>query len=231
MAWQIPLLTMPHARFLLMSATLGDTTAIEEDLADRTGAPVVVVSSNQRPVPLEFHYNLTPLQESISRLVRADQAPIYIVHFTQRAAAETASALMSEVLCSKPEKAKITEAIKRFRFDSPYGRDLRRYLSAGVGIHHAGLLPKYRLLVEKLAQQGMLKVICGTDTLGMGINVPIRTVLFTQLCKFDGEKVGILTVRDFKQYFESYLTEEGYFGSLILVRTPVRRSGIFLACV
>ena len=76
---------------------------------------------------------------------------------------------------------------------------MRRFLGFGVGVHHAGLLPKYRLLVEKLAQAGMLKVIAGTDTLGVGVNVPIRTVLFRQLCKFDGEKDTILKVRDFQQ--------------------------------
>ncbi|MEM8997835.1 MAG: DUF3516 domain-containing protein, partial [Acidobacteriota bacterium] len=76
---------------------------------------------------------------------------------------------------------------------------IRRFISFGIGIHHAGLLPKYRLLVEQLAQQGLLKVICGTDTLGVGVNVPIRTVLFTKLAKYDGEKVSILRVRDFQQ--------------------------------
>ena len=76
---------------------------------------------------------------------------------------------------------------------------MSRFVRHGLGIHHAGLLPKYRLLVEQIAQQGQLKVICGTDTLGVGVNIPIRTVLFTQLCKFDGEKTGILSVRDFKQ--------------------------------
>lgn len=68
-----------------------------------------------------------------------------------------------------------------------------------MGLHHAGLLPKYRVLVEQLARKGLLKVICGTDTLGVGINVPLRTVLFTRLCKFDGQKTGILTARDFHQ--------------------------------
>ena len=198
-AWQIPLLTMPKARFLLMSATLGDTSEIAADLEERTGAPAVEVTSAQRPVPLTFRYATTPIHETLSRTVLDGFAPVYVVHFTQRQAAETAGALLSTDFCSKDEKKVIETAVKGFRFDSPYGSTLRRYLTHGVGLHHAGLLPKYRLLVEKLAQSGLLKVICGTDTLGVGINVPIRTVLFTQLCKFDGEKVGILTVRDFKQ--------------------------------
>ncbi|MFT5682788.1 MAG: hypothetical protein ACI8RZ_003712, partial [Myxococcota bacterium] len=198
-AWQIPLLTMPKARFLLMSATLGDTSEIAMDLEERTGAPVVEVTSAERPVPLTFRYATTPIHETLARTVLDGYAPVYVVHFTQRQAAETAGALLSSDFCSKAEKKIIETAVKGFRFDSPYGSTLRRYLTHGIGLHHAGLLPKYRLLVEKLAQSGLLKAICGTDTLGVGINVPIRTVLFTQLCKYDGEKVGVLTVRDFKQ--------------------------------
>src|SRR5512143_3989786 len=106
---------------------------------------------------------------------------------------------MSANFSSKEEKAKIADALKDVRFESPYGKDFQRFLRHGVGLHHAGLLPKYRLLVEKLAQGGLLKVVSGTDTLGMGVNIPIRTVLFTQLCKFDGEKTAILSARDFHQ--------------------------------
>ena len=57
---------------------------------------------------------------------------------------------------------------RRRRFDTPYGKDFQRFLRHGIGLHHAGLLPKYRLLVERLAQQGLLKVVSGTDTLGVG---------------------------------------------------------------
>jgi len=199
MAWQVPLLTLSHATFLLMSATLGDTTRIEEGLLDLTGRKAVVVRSFERPVPLEFEYSLTPLHETIRRLVESGRAPIYLVSFSQRAAAERAQDLMSVNFATREEKEAIREALEGFRFDTPYGKELARFLRHGVGLHHAGLLPKYRLLVEKLSQEGLLKVVSGTDTLGVGVNIPIRTVLFTQLCKYDGEKVGILTVRDFLQ--------------------------------
>jgi superfamily II RNA helicase len=198
-AWQVPLLALPDATFLLMSATLGDTAAIEEALALRTGRKVARVHGAVRPVPLEFTYVETPLHETIEGLVSANRAPIYLVNFTQRAAAEQAQNLMSANFSSKEEKARIADALQGFRFDSPFGKEIQRYLRHGVGLHHAGLLPKYRLLVEKLAQGGLLKVVSGTDTLGMGVNIPIRTVLFTQLCKFDGEKTGILSARDFHQ--------------------------------
>ncbi len=198
-AWQIPLLTLPRARFLLMSATLGDMQRFEEDLRGRTGAGVAVVSSGERPVPLEFEYRETPITETIEDLAHQGRAPIYVVNFTQRAAAEQAQGLTSMRLLSKEERGEVSASIVGARFDSAYGKDMQRFLKAGVGLHHAGLLPKYRLLVEKLAQRGLLKVICGTDTLGVGVNVPIRTVLFTKLCKYDGEKTAILSVRDFKQ--------------------------------
>jgi superfamily II RNA helicase len=199
MAWQLPLLTMDHARFLLMSATLGDTTRIEHDLAHRTGKEVAVVESVTRPVPLDFIYSRTPSASKLQSLVSGGHAPVYAVHFTQRAAAELAQSLLSTDVSSPEEKSHLKTVIKGFRFDSPYGKALRRLVLHGVGIHHAGMLPRYRMLVEKLAQQGLFKVICGTDTLGVGINVPIRTVFFTQLCKFDGVQTALLTVRHFKQ--------------------------------
>ena len=199
MAWQIPLIQLPSTQFLLMSATLGDTSEIERQIKSRTGKSVSRVHSEDRPVPLDFRFAEVPILESAEALLKEKKSPIYIVHFTQRAAAEQAQALTSARITNKEEKKVITQAIGAFRFDTPYGKELQRILKHGIGLHHAGLLPKYRLLVEHLAADGLLRVICGTDTLGMGVNIPIRTVLFTQLCKFDGEKVSILSVRDFKQ--------------------------------
>ena len=198
-AWQTPLLTMPQSRFLLMSATLGATEFFEKDMTRLTGAPSVTVRSDRRPVPLEFEYCETPLVERLATALEDNRAPIYLVHFTQRAASEAAQALMSLNVCSKDEKAALATALESVRFTSPYGKEVKRWLRHGIGVHHAGLLPKYRILVEQLAQKGLLKLICGTDTLGVGINVPIRTVVFTQLWKYDGKKAAILSVRDFRQ--------------------------------
>lgn len=198
-AWQIPLLELPQAAFLLMSATLGDTASLREDLTDRTGRPTILVDSTERPVPLEFEYHETPIHETIQELIDTDRAPVYIVHFTQNAATERAQALTSLNVLDKQQRKRLSAEIGGFRFDSPFGKDLSRFVRHGIGVHHAGLLPKYRLLVEKLAQAGHLKVISGTDTLGVGVNVPIRTVLFTQLCKYDGIETRLLKVREFKQ--------------------------------
>ena len=198
-AWQVPLLELNHCQFLLLSATLGRTEFFEHDLSARTGRETVLVTSAERPVPLEFEYRRTTLHQSISDLLDTDRAPIYLVHFTQREATEAAQGYLSLDPLSKTEKDAVREAIGGFRFDSPIGKDLRRYIMGGVGVHHAGMLPKYRLLVEKLAQDGLLKIICGTDTLGVGVNVPIRSVLFTQLCKYDGHSVRLLSNREFAQ--------------------------------
>jgi superfamily II RNA helicase len=198
-AWQIPLLTLPYANFMLMSATLGDTSKLEESLARLTKREVSVVRSAVRPVPLDFEYRETPLHETLAYLLDRNRAPIYIVNFTQRECAEEAQNLMSLQLVSREEKQAIAEALQGFRFDTPFGKEISGFIRSGIGLHHAGLLPKYRLLVEQLAQQGKLRVICGTDTLGVGVNIPIRTVLFTKLCKYDGENTAILSVRDFKQ--------------------------------
>ncbi|MGH9165757.1 MAG: DEAD/DEAH box helicase, partial [Acidimicrobiales bacterium] len=187
-AWQVPLLTLPQAQFLLMSATLGDVRHFRDDLSRRTGRPTALVLSTTRPVPLDFEFRHTPLHESIDDLLHRGRAPVYVVHFTQAAAVERAQSLTSVNVCTREEKDAIGEAIGAFRFGPGFGRYLSRYVRHGIGVHHAGMLPKYRLLVEKLAQDGHLKVICGTDTLGVGINVPIRTVVFTQLCKYDGSR-------------------------------------------
>ena len=198
-AWQVPLLTLPQARFLLMSATVGATEFFERDMTKHTGRQSVTVRSSQRPVPLDFSYSETEISNTVQKLVSSGKAPVYVVHFTQAAAATNAQNFMSLDLCTKEEKQAINDAIKEVRFSSPYGPEVKRWLKQGIGLHHAGLLPKYRILCEKLAQKGLLRVICGTDTLGVGVNVPIRTVLFTQLCKYSGDKTAILTARDFHQ--------------------------------
>ncbi|MGW9343579.1 DEAD/DEAH box helicase [Streptomyces albidoflavus] len=198
-AWQIPLLELPQAQFVLMSATLGDVAMFEKDLTRRTGRPTSVVRSATRPVPLSYEYRTTPLTETLTELLDTRQAPVYIVHFTQAQAVERAQALMSINMCTREEKDRIAELIGNFRFTTKFGRNLSRYVRHGIGVHHAGMLPKYRRLVERLAQAGLLKVICGTDTLGVGVNVPIRTVLFTALTKYDGTRVRVLRNREFHQ--------------------------------
>ncbi|MDV2420767.1 DEAD/DEAH box helicase [Corynebacterium tuberculostearicum] len=199
-AWQVPLLELSKAQFLLMSATLGDTQWLEEDLTRRTGRATNLVAGSTRPVPLDFSYVFSAVHETIEELLADKKAPIYVVHFSQREAAERAQALTSlSGIITKDEKEAIAQEIGGFRFTTAFGKDLSKLLRKGIGIHHAGMLPKYRRLVERLAQKGLLKVICGTDTLGVGINVPIRTVLMTGLAKFDGQRQRILKSREFHQ--------------------------------
>ncbi len=198
-AWQVPLLELPNAQFLLMSATLGDVTFLREDLTRRTGRPTALVANAERPVPLHHYYATTPMHETIADLLETKQAPIYVVHFTQASALERAQALMSVNVCTKEEKKAIAELIGGFRFSSAFGTTLSRLVRHGIGVHHAGMLPKYRRLVEQLAQAGLLKIICGTDTLGVGINVPIRTVVFSALSKYDGTRTRLLNAREFHQ--------------------------------
>lgn len=198
-AWYVPLLELPQAQFLLMSATLGDVSSFEALLRERTQREVAVVTHTERPIPLHFYYVMTPLAETVEELISTRQTPIYVVHFSQLDAVERAQALLSVPMASKEERAEIAERIASFKFEAGFGKQLSKFLRHGVGVHHAGMLPKYRRLVEQLAQSGLLKVICGTDTLGVGINVPIRTVLITALSKYDGERTRILHVREFHQ--------------------------------
>ncbi|MDF2665590.1 MAG: superfamily helicase [Microbacterium sp.] len=198
-AWQVPLLLLPRAQFILMSATLGDVEDIADDLSRRTGRPTARVTGVERPVPLHFEYARTPVHETVQELLDTRQAPIYVVHFSQAAAMERAQALSSIRIIGREQRDEIAEAIGGFRFTTGFGKTLSRYVRAGIGVHHAGMLPRYRRLVETLAQRGLLRVICGTDTLGVGINVPIRTVLMTALTKYDGTRMRQLSAREFHQ--------------------------------
>ncbi|WP_423463322.1 DEAD/DEAH box helicase [Promicromonospora sp. MS192] len=198
-AWQVPLLELKDTQFILMSATLGDTSRLREDLEERTGRPVAEVAGAERPVPLTFSYVVEPLTEVIQELVTTHRAPVYVVHFTQKDAVDRAQSLLSMNVASKSEKEAIVAEMGAFRFGTGFGKILSKFLRHGVGVHHAGMLPKYRRLVERLTQKGLLKVVCGTDTLGVGINVPIRTVLLTSLVKFDGERMRHLSAREFHQ--------------------------------
>jgi superfamily II RNA helicase len=198
-AWQVPLLVLSRARFVLMSATLGDLTDISADIERRTGREVAHVTGVERPVPLHYRYVTTPVHETVESLLEEHLAPVYIVHFAQAAAVERAQALLSARVASREQRDRIAEEIGGFRFSPGFGATLSKLVRAGIGVHHAGMLPKYRRLVEQLAQLGMLRVICGTDTLGVGINVPIRTVLLTALTKFDGVKMRQLSAREFHQ--------------------------------
>ena len=205
-AWQVPLIELPGVQFLLMSATLGDITGIADDLTRRTGRPTAIISEAERPVPLTFRYAMTPLEETLEELVETHQAPVYVVHFTQAAAVEHATTQLAKGFAKRVRGAADAatpapglDPLTDFRFAAGFGKTLSKLLKAGIGVHHAGMLPKYRRLVEQLAQQGRLSVICGTDTLGVGINVPIRTVLFTGLAKFDGSRQRVLRTREFLQ--------------------------------
>ncbi|WP_182111569.1 MULTISPECIES: DEAD/DEAH box helicase [unclassified Actinotalea] len=198
-AWQVPLLELPRTQFLLMSATLGDVSFFVDDLERRTGTPVAAVTSSERPVPLTFSYVVEPLHEVVEELVTTRRAPVYLVHFTQAAAAEQAQALLSTTVASRAQRDAIAAELGDFRFGTGFGKTLSRLLRHGVGVHHAGMLPRYRRVVERLTQQGLLTVVCGTDTLGVGINVPIRTVVLTSLVKYDGTRMRHLSAREFHQ--------------------------------
>ncbi|MCT1654889.1 DEAD/DEAH box helicase [Brachybacterium muris] len=198
-AWQVPLVELPNCQFVLMSATLGDVTFFEEDLEQRTGRPVTTIDDAPRPVPLDFRWSMEPLPDTIATILQDRDAPVYIVHFTQKEALEQAQALQGQKILTAEEKEQVREIIGDFRFAKGFGRTLSKLVREGIGVHHAGMLPKYRRLVEKLAQSGLLKIICGTDTLGVGINVPIRTVLLTGLVKYDGRRSRLLNAREFHQ--------------------------------
>lgn len=198
-AWQVPLLELRRCQFLLASATLGDVSAITTDLERRSGRPVSSITSVDRPTPLYHQWRTTTVADSVTEAVADGLSPVYVVHSTQAAAIERAQALVSLALTTRPQREAIRAALAPTRLTSGFGRTLARLLANGVGVHHAGMLPRHRRLVERLAGVGLLPAICGTDTLGVGVNIPIRTVLMTALTKFDGSRVRVVSAREFHQ--------------------------------
>lgn len=198
-AWQVPLLVLKDTQFLLMSATLGDTTALAQKLKSLTQRDVSTITNAPRPVPLSYSYSTLSLEASVELIMQQRGVPVYIVCFAQSEAQKSAAALASFGISNKEEREEIKKELAGFNFSTVYGKELKRLLLCGVGVHHAGMLPRYRLLVERLAQKGLLPVICGTDTLGVGINVPIHTVVLRALAKYDGRRMRILNSREFHQ--------------------------------
>ena len=185
-AWQVPLLEMTNCQMLLASATLGDMTAIITDLERRSGRSVTAVTSVDRPTPLYHQWRMTSVADSVLDAVKEGLSPVYVVHANQAAAIERAQALVSMTVTTRTQREAIVAAMAGEKMGRGFGETLDRLIRNGVGVHHAGMLPRYRRLVERLAGAGLLPVICGTDTLGVGVNIPIRTVLMTALTKFDG---------------------------------------------
>ncbi len=219
-AWQVPLLELTEAQFVLMSATLGDTTAIQRGLTERTGRPVAVVRSTTRPVPLSFEYRRTYLHETVESLLAADQAPLYVVYFTQAQVLAQAQALTSAKVSTRPQREAIAEQLIGFPFAPGFGRTLSRILGHGIGVHHGGMLPKYRRLVERLTKAGLLRVVVGTDTLGVGVNLPLRTVVLSGLAKYDGSVSRLLSAREFHQ-IAGRAGRAGYDSSgLVVLQAP-----------
>ena len=198
-AWQIPLLELTNCQMLLASATLGDMSAITTDLLDRSGRPVTEVTSVDRPTPLYHQWRMMSVADSVLEAVRDGLSPVYVVHANQAAAIERAQGLVSTNVTTRAQREAIAAAMAGIKMGRGFGETLDRLIRNGVGVHHAGMLPRYRRLVERLASEGLLPVICGTDTLGVGVNIPIRTVLMTALTKFDGNRVRQFSVREFHQ--------------------------------
>ena len=198
-AWQVPLLELTNCQMLLASATLGDMAAITLDLHQRSGRGVTEVTSVDRPTPLYHQWRMTSVADSVLDAVRDGLSPVYVVHANQASAIERAQALVSTNVTTRPQREAIAAAMAGVKMGRGFGDTLDRLVRNGVGVHHAGMLPRYRRLVERLAGEGLLPVICGTDTLGVGVNIPIRTVLMTALTKFDGTRVRQFSVREFHQ--------------------------------
>ena len=193
-AWQVPLIELPQAQHLLMSATLGDVTELAADLTRRNGRETAVVDDAVRPVPLTFTWSLTPLEETLEELVTTGQGPVYVVHFTQAEAVEHATSLLDSGLArSRRATARdaIADAPRRTSGSPPASaRRCPSCCAGGSASTTPGCCPATAGWSSSSRRRACSPSSAAPTPSGVGINVPIRTVLFSGLAKFDGSASG-----------------------------------------
>jgi superfamily II DNA/RNA helicase len=187
--WELTLnLLPPHVRLLLLSATVGNASEFMSWLEHRQGRKLELVEGRERKVPLEYIWvpNLL-LGEQLEAMAAGDEAlrktPALVFCFSRDECWSTAEHLKGLDLLPGPARAALALKLPKFDLTQGAGPKLKAMLGRGVGVHHAGLLPKYRRIVEGLFERKMLAVVVCTETLAAGINLPARSVVFTSLVK------------------------------------------------
>jgi superfamily II DNA/RNA helicase len=196
--WELSLNMLPkHIRLLLLSATVGNAAEFLSWLDRYHGRRLELVEGRERKIPLTYHWIpdqfLNDLLVDMARGSDAERkTPALVFAFNRDECWSIAEQLKGLDLLNGPQKAALNEAVDKLDWPSTgIAPKLKQMLRRGVGVHHAGLLPKYRRVVEVLFEKKLLSVALCTETLAAGINLPARSVVLTSLVKgpFGKEKV------------------------------------------
>jgi superfamily II DNA/RNA helicase len=187
--WELTLGLLPrHIRLLLLSATVGNSREFLDWLQRCHGRKVQLVEGSERRVPLTYQWvGDELLNEQITRMAEGDEAarttPALVFCFNRDECWEVAEQLKGRSLVDDARRPRLLAEVNGLDLSRGVGPKLKQMLLRGVGVHHAGMLPRYRRLVEDLYVRKLLSVCICTETLAAGINLPARSVVLTTLMK------------------------------------------------
>jgi superfamily II DNA/RNA helicase len=205
--WELSLGMLPrHTRIMLLSATIGNSVEFCSWLMRAHGRNLELVQGTDRKVPLQFEWvDDAYLDEHLERIAEGDEAkrrtPGLVFCFNRDQCWQVAELLKGKKLIDKERQAFLTKRIESFDFSQGAGPKLKQILIRGVGVHHAGLMPKYRRIVEQLFQEKLLSVTVCTETLSAGINLPARSVILPSMVKGPFGKKKIVEPSTAQQIF------------------------------
>ena len=187
--WELSLGMLPRSvRLLLLSATVGNAAEFVTWLERCHGRKVELVESKDRKVPLTYHWVPDQLlNEHLVAMAKGDpearKTPALVFCFNRDECWSIAEQLKGLPLLGADQRTRLHAEVNRLDWTQGVGPKIRQMLHRGVGVHHAGMLPKYRRVVEDLFTRKLLAVVICTETLAAGINLPARSVVLSSLVK------------------------------------------------
>ncbi|MBX2812767.1 MAG: DEAD/DEAH box helicase [Myxococcales bacterium] len=190
----------PKCQLVILSATVGEPQSFCQWARVVRGVPLELVTSSERKVPLYHEWREDYLVETVKRLYASGDFPALIFSFGRALSYERARLLKScPRFVNKEEQAEIVSRSDSILLPKGFGSELRSLLEHGIGIHHAGILPSYRRLVEELTADRLLKFVVTTETIAAGINLPAKRVIFPSLRKYIKGKARLLLPSEYHQ--------------------------------
>mgnify|MGYP002630728582 CR=1 FL=1 len=187
--WELSLGLLPrHTKLLLISATVGNAVEFVVWLSHQHSRKLRLLQSDERRVPLDFRWIADEfLPDQLEMMADGDDetryTPALVFCFNRNECWSVAEQLKGKRMLADGQQKLLMAEIDREDWSVGAGGKLKQFLMRGVGIHHAGLLPKYRRIIEKLFQKKLLSICVCTETLAAGINLPARSVVMTSLLK------------------------------------------------
>lgn len=199
--WEQSIIGMdPRTQLVLLSATVGDPQQFCAWVYSVRRVEMELVQSHERRVPLYHEYREAYLIEVVRELYDKGDWPAIIFSFSRDQCFEWARLLRScPRFTTDEERARIEAACDEELLQGGLAKELRALLVHGIGVHHAGILPRYKQLVERLTLERLCKFVVSTETISAGINLPAKRVVFPALRKFIKGKPRLVTSAEYHQ--------------------------------